>query len=218
MYPERVKSQKLQKCGFWSLHVEHCRAWVHKCTWVHSLPQTIHVFVLAYRHVVHYVTGPEWCVWYLLVTAKHLRISLWFLMDVELLMSTGTHAYQGNNGIHHMNMNRMASKFVSSHPTIQVLLHVHVSPLRYSDEPCLMHLKLDTYICIHFLCRITHTCTYKVTATEFCIHVHVASHTCTLTCWNSKERILFNCSSRLVQDFLPEASTTIHKHCMGEGT
>ena len=24
MYPERVKSQKLQKCGFWSLRVEHC--------------------------------------------------------------------------------------------------------------------------------------------------------------------------------------------------
>lgn len=44
--------------------------------------------------------------------------------------------------------------------------------------------------------------------------VCITSHTCTLTCWKSKERRLFNCSSRLVQAFLPEASTTIHRHCM----
>ena len=28
------------------------------------------------------------------VTAKHLSISLWFLMEVELVVSTGTHAYK----------------------------------------------------------------------------------------------------------------------------
>lgn len=56
----------------------------------------------------------------------------------------------------------------------------------------------------------TYTCRFTTVFMMVCI----TSHTCTLTCWNSKERILFNCSSRLVQAFLPEASTTIHRHCM----
>lgn len=112
----------------------------------------------------------------------------------------------------------MSSTFISSHATTQVLLssltdslmrphlsskikHVHVHAPPFGIHRCYikmyMHLvPVGLQLGLQMIC--------------------ITSHTGTLTCWNSKERRLFNCSSRLVQAFLPEASTTIHRHCRQE--